>query len=410
VVRTTEELDPPTEPRERFVLEVVSGPDVGARCAVEDGLVVGSAEGVGLRLTDAAVSARHFLLELGPQGATVKDLGSANGLFLSGARTAEFLAFRGATFTAGRSVFRLTGVTVSEAPETVMGVASRSPEYLTMLRGLAAVARSHNTVLLLGETGVGKSSLAKTIHDASPRAGQPFVALDCGTIAHELVESTLFGHVVGAFTGATTDRRGYCREADGGTLLLDEVGELPLSAQVKLLRVLETRLVRPVGADQEEGADFRLIAATHRDLPAMVKAGQFRSDLYYRLERITFRVPALRERREDLFDLIDGHLATIGKDPWDLPVPLRQQLLAHPWPGNLRELFNVLQRTFVLGPTAPATDKSYKEAKEELVDVFARAYFSDLFRRTKGNVTEMARTAGVARTYAHELVKKYDLK
>jgi two-component system, NtrC family, response regulator GlrR len=407
---STELLEPPTEPRERFVLEVASGPDQGARCAVEDGLVVGSGEGVDFRLTDPTISSKHFMLQLGPSGASVRDLSSANGLFVAGVRTSEFIALRGATFTAGRTGFRLTGLTVTQAPEKVLGVSSRSPTYLSMLRALSAVARSHNTVLLLGETGVGKSTLAKIVHQASPRAAKPFVSLDCGTIAQELVESTLFGHVVGAFTGATANRLGYCRQADGGTLFLDEVGELPLTAQVKLLRVLETRHVRPVGADHEDAADFRLLVATHRDLLAMVKAGQFRSDLYYRIEKITIRVPALRERREDLFDLIDAQLASMGRDAWELPNSLRQQLLAHHWPGNMRELFNVLERTFVLGTSTPAVDRSYKEAKEELVEVFARAYFSDLFRRSKGNVAEMARTAGVARTYAHELVKKYDLK
>jgi transcriptional regulator with GAF, ATPase, and Fis domain len=274
-----------------------------------------------------------------------------------------------------------------------------------------------STVLLTGETGTGKELLARGIHAASPRRHRPFVVLDCGALAPALIESELFGHAKGSFTGANAAREGAFSSADGGTVFLDEIGELPLELQPKLLRVLESRTVRRVGGDTPKAIDVRVLAATHRDLPAEVKAGRFREDLFFRLAVVVAQVPPLRVRKGDVALLIGAILARLQRPDFELPVALLAKLEHHHWPGNVRELRNVIERavsggSFGLeaeaGPTARAPP--YKQAKELLVDDFTREYFTRLFQTSGGNVAEMARAAGIARTYAHEVIKKYGLK
>ncbi|MBX6332305.1 MAG: sigma-54-dependent Fis family transcriptional regulator, partial [Gemmatimonadaceae bacterium] len=219
------------------------------------------------------------------------------------------------------------------------------------------VARHPSTVLLTGESGTGKELIARLIHRASPRAAEPFVAVNCGAIPEPLLESELFGHAKGAFTGAITDKAGLFEEANGGTLFLDEIGELPLALQVKLLRALQEGEVRRVGANTARRVDVRVIAATNRDLAADVASGRFRGDLYYRVNVVTIRLPALRERREDIPELALHFLrqtnARLGLSVELISPAAMRLLMEYPWPGNVRELENVIERALVLtaGPT-----------------------------------------------------------
>ncbi len=409
-----------------YLVEVLTGAERGASASLEDELTLGSGTDCGLKLTDATVSRKHVHLKRSPQGVWVKDLGSKNGTFLNGVRVDGFLVRRESTFTAGTTVVRVSGTPQSPAASATSfgGALGATPEMRALFASLGRAAPTLSNVLLLGETGTGKEVLAQAIHQASPRRHRPFVVVDCGGLAPSLVESELFGHVRGAFTGADAERRGAFVSAQGGTVFLDEIGELPVELQPKLLRVLESRTVRRVGEDHDRPVDVRIIAATHRDLSQAIKAGRFREDLYFRLAVLMARVPPLRERRADLPLLIQAILAKLGRPEFELSAALVQSLEAHAWPGNVRELRNVIERAVSGGaavlnegsaPSAAlsaqeAADLPYKEAKEQLVDRFTREYFTRLFETSGRNVTEMAKAAGIARTYAHEVVKKYGLK
>jgi DNA-binding NtrC family response regulator len=290
---------------------------------------------------------------------------------------------------------------------------------------LERVAATDSTVLLVGETGTGKELLARAVHDASPRRQRPFIVVACGAIASELVESELFGHKRGSFTGATSDRPGAFVMAEGGTLFLDEIGELPLELQPKLLRALDTGMVKTLGEDEHRSVDVRIVAATHRDLEAEIAAGRFRSDLFYRLAVVAARVPPLRERREDIPALAHALLTRMGRADFELKPELLATLSAHGWPGNVRELHNLVQRATAgadldlpkpegdsgwLYKAGEAVEVPYKEAKDKLVEAFTRDYIAALLERCGGNISEVARVAGIARNYVHRLVKKYGLR
>ena len=265
--------------------------------------------------------------------------------------------------------------------------------------------------------------LARAIHQASPRASKPFIAINCGAIPEALLESELFGHARGAFTGAATARRGLVQAADGGTLFLDEIGDMPLPLQVKLLRVLQERVVRPVGATQSEKVDVRFISATHRDLEAAMQHGEFREDLYYRLDVVSLTLPRLEERREDI-PLLATHflrqLAAKYARPFTGFAPEALEALATAkWPGNVRQLFNVVEQSCALSSTplipvslvqralrAPRMEAlSYAEAKQR----FERDYLVSLLKLTDGNVADAARIADRNRTELYRLLQKYDL-
>ncbi|MHB1191928.1 MAG: sigma 54-interacting transcriptional regulator [Longimicrobiales bacterium] len=303
------------------------------------------------------------------------------------------------------------------------------------------VAGADTSLLILGETGVGKERVARSIHFESARANGPFVPVNCGAIPEGLLESELFGHEQGAFTGAVRARRGHFEVAHRGTLFLDEIGELPLHLQVKLLRVLEDRQVQRVGSERPERVDVRIIAATNRDLEAEVAARRFRPDLYYRLAVVTLAIPPLRDRAEDFPDLVDRFVAhfrrTLGRPVEGLEPDALQALQRHAWPGNVRELINVLERAFLLaqgprvalgdlprsigGPTdgvapsaagdalPPLPDQvlqlPLREARRMAVTEFERAYLSRLLRETGGRVGETARRAGVSERAVYELMR-----
>jgi len=306
-----------------------------------------------------------------------------------------------------------------------------SPEIRRIFALVEQVAPTDATVLIRGETGTGKELVARALHRRSPRRDRPFVAVNCSAIPGELMESEFFGHEKGAFTGAVARRAGRFEQAEGSTLFLDEVGELDLSLQAKLLRVLQEREFTRVGASRPTSVDVRIVAATNRDLGAQVKEGRFRDDLFYRLDVIPLRLPPLRERPADLPLLLQHFLRSFaaqhGKEPRPAPPEILQAAQAYAWPGNVRELRNLCERAVLVGweavapmlsvpsPTAASTaalvdlDRPFLLAKQGLVERFEREYFSRLLQRHKGKVGEVARAAGIAERNLYEKMKQLGL-
>ena len=304
------------------------------------------------------------------------------------------------------------------------GIITRSPVMEDLLRQARLVADSDAAVLITGESGTGKELLAQAIHRASRRGARPFVAVNCGAIPGELLESELFGHARGAFTGAVQAHKGLFQAADGGTLLLDEIGDMPLPLQVKLLRVLQQGEVRPVGSTQAIPVNVRVISATHRDLDAQRAAGLFREDLYYRLNVVSLRLPPLAERREDI-PLLATHFLQRLAERYQKPVPslapdAMQALVAAPWPGNVRQLLNLLEQAVALTTTAviPASlvqsalreDAAALVPFEEARKTFERDYLVRLLKITGGNVTQAAQMAKRNRTEFYKLLQRHMLE
>jgi two-component system response regulator GlrR len=302
-------------------------------------------------------------------------------------------------------------------------IISRSSRMAELLADAWLVAKSDASVLLRGDSGTGKEMMARAIHRASPRAGRPFIAVNCGAIPEALLESELFGHVKGAFTDAVSNHKGLFQAADGGTLLLDEIGDMPPALQVKLLRVLQEKAVRQVGASQSVPVDVRIISATHRDLEAAMAAGQFREDLYYRLNVVTLSLPPLAERREDIALLANHFLhklaAKYGQRLSGFAPEALKALTTAAWPGNVRQLYNVVEQVCALSTTplvplalvqralrVPSAEVlTYAEAKQR----FERGYLVGLLKMTDGNVADAARLAGRNRTEFYRLLQKNEL-
>ena len=303
-------------------------------------------------------------------------------------------------------------------------ILTRSGAMEDLLSQARLVAQSDASVCVLGPSGAGKELIARAIHRASPRAGRPFVAINCGAIPEGLLESELFGHRKGAFTGATQDRQGLFQTAGGGTLFLDEVGDMPLSLQVKLLRALEDRTVRPVGASEPVPIDVRVVSATHRRLEERIAAGEFREDLYYRLNVVRLAVPALAERREDI-PLLAGHFlqrlaARYGKRTQAFSPEALELLIAAPWPGNVRQLLNVVEQAVAFATTEvipaslvrPAIDAGDRSLAplDEARRAFEREYLVSILKLTAGNVSQAARLAGRNRTEFYRLLERHALE
>ncbi len=396
-------------------------------------LVVGTSPECGVVVDDPHVSRRHCVLTLGDEGVVLRDLDSKNGTFVGDLQIREVVLHPGVAARVGQwgLCVRVTG-----APrELPLSSAARFGEAVggtLVMRALFArlevAAATQETVLLVGESGTGKELLARAIHDASPRRDGPFVVFDCSAVAPTLVESELFGFVRGAFTGADRDRAGIFEQAHGGTIFLDEIGELPLELQPKLLRALESRQTRRVGGSAWQSFDARVVAATHRDLAAGMKSGAFRQDLYYRLAVLEARVPPLRERRDDIELLVERFLAAWSPPltVHDLPPGSLAMLGAHDWPGNVRELRNALARMVVFqdaGPMSPGgpgkgggggTDPflrlPLREARQQVVEKFEQGYVAAQLDAHGGNVTRAAEAAGVSRQFLHRLLERYRIR
>ncbi len=304
------------------------------------------------------------------------------------------------------------------------GIITHSAKMEDLLRQARLVADSDASVLIYGESGTGKELLARAVHRASPRRDQPFIAVNCGAIPEPLLESELFGHARGAFSGAVQAHKGLFQAADGGTIFLDEIGDMPLALQVKLLRVLQEGEVRPVGATRSIPIDVRVISATHRDLDAHMATGQFREDLYYRLNVVSLRLPALADRREDI-PLLATHFLRKLAERYKKPVPslapdAMAMLVSAPWPGNVRQLLNLLEQALALATTGviPASlvqsalreDESALVPFEEARKQFERDYLVRLLKITGGNVTQAALLAKRNRTEFYKLLQRHRLE
>ncbi|MGE4529926.1 MAG: sigma-54-dependent transcriptional regulator [Acidithiobacillus sp.] len=300
----------------------------------------------------------------------------------------------------------------------------RSSVMANLVNEIAQIANSQASVFLFGESGSGKERVARAIHEASPRNAQPFVAVNCGAIPAELAESELFGHVKGAFTGATQDHNGLIRSADRGTLFLDEIADLPLALQVKLLRVLQEGTLRPVGAKTEVFVDLRIISATHQDIHALTASGAFREDLYYRLHVIPLRVPSLSERAEDILLLaqyfLDRESQRLERNILGFSPEALDKLMQRAWPGNVRELENavtfaaaVTEKGWVAGEAIPDPSRqggpSAFPPLQDAKTAFERVYLENLLRATDGNISRAARIAGRHRTDLYKLMRKHGL-
>ncbi|HEY8143875.1 MAG TPA: sigma 54-interacting transcriptional regulator [Kofleriaceae bacterium] len=408
---------------QRFRVVVVVGPDTGKECvAAGPELSIGTGPASDLVLGDPTVSRHHCAIEAAPRGYHLRDLGSTNGTRI-GHHFVDSIYLAGeAVISLGTTAvkFEILDETVRErlvSGDSFAGLLGRSAPMRRIFTLVPRLAASDATILIDGETGTGKTLLADAIHRSSPRAAGPFVAVDCAAIPPNLIESELFGHEQGAFTGAIATRIGAFETAGGGTLFLDEIGELPLDMQPKLLRVLESRQIKRVGGSQPMTLDVRVIAATNRDLREAVNAGTFRSDLFYRLNVVRLHVPPLRERREDIAPLVEHFFRQFSGQP-DAAAPpaLVMALERQAWPGNVREVRAAIERAVLLGdpsesgPTASSglpelpldLDVPYRIAKQQIVDHWERSYLVELLRQSRGSITRAARRARTDRNYLRE--------
>jgi transcriptional regulator with GAF, ATPase, and Fis domain len=443
-------------PRIRISVERVAG-RANTRELVHEGDIcrVGSHPSNDLVLDDPTISRFHCRLVLEGNAWRIVDSGSTNGTRIDGLKVLTAELERETVLTLGDSLLRVTPDGAAEVSVAVVpsfgGLVGTSPAMQRLFELLGRVAASDIDVLIQGESGTGKELVAAEIVQRSPRSNGPLVVVDCGSISPALVESELFGHVRGAFTGADRDREGAFEAADGGTVFLDEIGELPLELQPKLLRALEAREVRRVGQTKPRRVDVRVVAATHRDLEREVNRGRFREDLYYRLAKVAVRVPPLRDRASDVPLLVKTFLAAMADNGVERYFDrlFSQNVLAdmqeYDWPGNVRELRNFVERSTVLedvpptrrsgmvpaarvgelegaatgatasmppGSSRPAVDRSlpFRVAKERAVEAFERAYIGPLLEESQGNMSKAARTARMDRMYLHQLAQKYGFR
>ena len=400
---------------------VVRGPDRGRALAINDEeVIVGSAPTASLVLRDPAVSRNHFSIRLLNDGYLCTDLQSTNGTWLSKHRIVSAFIEPGDTLEIGDSRVRLESrrqrfeLPLSQA-DGFGKLLGRSAAARRMFALLETVAPQDVTVLLVGESGTGKDLAAESIHDASRRAGHPFVVVDCGAISPALMESELFGHERGAFTGATDRRTGAFAEAHGGTLFLDEIAKLPFDMQPKLLRALDRRQVKPVGSDHPLDVDVRVVAASDRDLRVDVNHGVFREDLFYRLNVVTIKMPPLRERTEDI-PLLANHFRRqlTGDSEGEMAPEELAFLLEQQWPGNVRELRNHVERSLVLSTTEgerkPREVEPFKEAKARTIDAFERQYLSAALIHADGNIAQAARLAEMDRVNFIRIMRKHGMR
>jgi DNA-binding NtrC family response regulator len=402
--------------QERLKLRLEDGREV----AIEGRLMIGCAEDNDLVLDDDYVSGWHCVVSRQGARFIVVDCGSRNGTWLGGVRVGSGELTPGVRLTVGRTAMRV----VAEGPCGDAGMLGASARMRKLRERIGQVAPTRVSVMLLGESGTGKELAARALHAQSGRKGA-FVVVNCGAISAELVESELFGHERGAFTGATARRPGVFEEADGGTLFLDEIGELPIGLQPKLLRALEAGTVRAVGASVERKVDVRVVAATHRDLRAAVKAKGFRLDLYHRLSAVELNVPSLRERAEDLPALANHFLDQVAPETGAKVLSSRamEAMATYGWPGNVRELRNAIQRAAIFGgavlepedllPEAPLAVSGEGSGRIPIegrrLDEVEREVIAVALKRAGGNRRAAAAALGVPKSTLCDRVRRYGL-
>jgi DNA-binding NtrC family response regulator len=423
----------PVEVRPKLRLVVVHGPNLGKAVTCTDRIVhIGTQEGNSLQLEDDAVSRIHLQIKnSADKGIALRDLCSTNGTWLSGGvRISEAAIPPGTVVALGHSQVRIDVLEekVSESLSSQPGfglMIGVSPAMRSVFARMERIAPTDETVLISGETGTGKEICARSIVKASARARGPLEIVDCGAMPPNLLESELFGHMRGAFTDAKSDFKGAFERAHSGTVFLDEIGELPIEMQTRLLRVVENREIRRIGGTEAIPLDIRILAATNRLLEEEVNRGTFRADLYYRLSVVQIRIPPLRERPEDIEPLAKSLVADLGVHGMHALKPEQlAQMKRYSWPGNVRELRNYLRRLTLGEVSEPGTaanpvqrkggaeinlDQSFKAAKEAAVVRFERAYLSALLAKTGGNISEAARQAQTDRTYLSRLLNKYKI-
>jgi len=409
-------------------LVITKGVDAGRSATIDQPtFVIGTGQSADVRLGDPAVSREHVRVSLLPNGVRVRDDGSKNGTWLGGVRIREVLLSSDASIVVGGTTIAIT----IEADDLQLPLSANdrfgdaiggSAVMRNLFAVLEKVAPTELTVLLEGESGTGKDVLSRAIHARSARASEPMVVVDCGAIPATLIESELFGHERGAFTGADKARKGVFEEANGGTLFLDEIGELPVDMQPKLLRALEAREVRPIGARASRPIDVRVIAATSRRLAEAARTGEFRSDLFYRLAVARVTVPPLRDRPEDVLPIARAMLRVLRNDPaLEIPTDLASMLEAYTWPGNVRELRNVVERWAALGrldrtmfdpleAQMSAEDDlamlPYHEARKIVLDRFEEKYLPRVLERAGGVMARAAELAEVARPSFYRMLER----
>ncbi len=450
------------EPTVRFVLEVATGPEQGKRLEVGSGrLLVGTSPACDLVLTDERVSRRHLALSIEGALLRVEDLSSTNGTFTNELRITGAYLKGGETITVGKTLLLVSAAPAvpDKTPRAVafgrvLGTSSAMQRVYAMARKLAA---SDIPCTIEGETGTGKEQLAEAIHEMSPRAKGPFIVFDCTAVPGNLMESALFGHEKGSFTGASGARQGVFEQANNGTLFIDEIGDLDLALQPKLLRAIQRGEVQRVGGNGWIKTNVRILAATRRDLDREVQDGRFRDDLFFRLAVARIELPALRERGGDVELLARSFWASLGPSVGPFPNEFLERYRGHPWPGNVRELLNTVVRWQALGEmglepreedapdrlraSEPATatgptaahdpsdapvpsmrpkddfvarlirdDVPFSKARQLAALDFERRYVKSVLEKFGGNVTKAAQASGIGRRYFHMLLAKLEGK
>ena len=419
----------------RCKLVVVKGPQRGTEYLLDgDTIRIGKAPENDFVIGDETVSRVHLEIVRDAKGYLVRDLHSTNGTFLDGAEIKEAYLRPGSIVSAGSVEIKFTPfderIEILPSDKEHLGdLVGRSLVMREIFGLIEKIAPTDATVLIGGETGTGKDVIARTLHQLSRRAQGPFVVVDCGAVSSSLIESELFGHEKGSFTGAISARAGAFELATGGTVFLDEIGELSLELQPKLLRVLEARELRRVGGSKITKVDLRIIAATRKDLRSEVEKGKFREDLFFRLNVVPIVSPPLRNRREDISMLVDCFVLALGGTAGSISDSARTAMLRHDWPGNVRELRNVVERALALGgdpdvlllpinASSPgkggeqmtfSPELSFRDTKERWTEQFERRYLTWLLRRAEGNISKAARDADMDRKYLHKLLRKYDI-
>lgn len=418
----------------RMKLKVVVGPDIGREAEADGGsLCIGSSSSCDLMLTDPTVSRRHAEIRVTERGMVLRDFRSTNGTWMGAARITEAVLADVQRFRVGKTELEFApideDVVIEPSAETHFeGLVGSSTGMRKVFSLLAKVSDTDLSVLVTGETGTGKELVSRAAHMRSGRRDKPWVVFDCGSAPESLIEAELFGHATGAVAGAASGRPGVFERAHGGTLFIDELGELPIHLQPKLLRVLESRAVRRLGGKDLLPVDVRVVAATNRDLRLEAAVGRFRRDLFYRLAAVEVPLPALRDRIGDLELLVPHILATapVEHGVKGVDSEVYDVLRKWHWPGNVRELRNVVLRAipFCVGPNIsiqalPAAlrdpqavsgaEQPLREGRRELLDAFERAYLEDLMQRANGRIARAARIAGVDRSTLERMLGSHGL-